>query len=649
MKKILLSVFSILCSSLIFAQPGTIDPTFNIGTGANNSVFYIKEMADGKILVSGAFSNMNGDTRKGIIRLNADGSIDPTFSIAGHGPTNGVLAVAQSANGKLMIGGFFQEYSFPANATVNRIMRLKADGTVDSTFNFGTSFGANNNVETITEISANRYLVGGLFTTINGTTRDFLAAIDSTGALDAGFNSGGTGPNSWVMTSLKLPDGSIILGGEFSQYNGIWRQKLCKINSNGQLDANFNNTGWSGGASGRIEAIAAQSDGKIIVGGPFTTYGSNNDSHGYIVRLNSNGSTIDASFNTGSGFNGRVESIVVQSDGKIVVGGEFTEYNGQTVNRIVRLNADGTLDNTFDTGTAFNSDVKAVAIDSEDRILAGGWFTSYNGTTGVNRITRLIGKPDCDDTFASVSPTICQGQIYVAPDESEYEIGGTYEVTIPNAAGCDSIITINLTVNQPVPTTNISLDEVCGVFISGSGTEYTSVGTFEEYLTAANGCDSVVIVQISAFYQISETVTAAGDSLSSDMANATSFQWYDCATNNPIDGADSRVFYPTAPGNYKVIASVSECDVESECASFGDTGTSIGSLNESMLKIYPNPTKDVLNVKSEVAVSIEILDIRGSKLLSTSENLHHTINVSTLSAGMYLLKAGEQTFKFVKN
>lgn len=644
MKKILLAVFSILCLSIIFAQPGTIDPTFNIGTGSNNTILYIKALADGKILVAGSFNNMNGDTRKGIIRLNADGSVDPTFSTAGQGPNHEVHTVAQSANGKLMIGGFFQQYSFPTNQTVNRIMRLKADGSVDSTFNFGPSYGADNLVKTITEISPNRYFVGGLFTSMNGTTRNYMAAIDSTGALDAGFTPG-TGANSWVMTSLKLPDGSIILGGEFEQYNGNWRRKLCKINTNGQLDANFNNTGFSGGASGQILTIAAQSDGKIIVGGAFSSY--NNINHGYIVRLNSTASAIDATFNTGTGFNGTVSSIVIQSDGKILVGGNFTEYNGQAVKNIARLNTNGTLDNTFDIGTGFNFDVKVVAVDSEERVLAGGWFTSYNGTTGVNRITRLIGKPDCDDTFASVSPTICQGQIYVAPDESEYEIEGTYEVTIPNAAGCDSIITINLTVNLPVET-YIST-EACGSYTTGAGAVYYSPGSYEEYLSAANGCDSTVYYQIMMVYPISETIVVVGDSIRSEMFNATSFQWYDCATNDPIDGATERVFYPTAPGNYKVVASVSWCNVESECVSFGDTGTSISSLNAGNLQVYPNPVKDILHVTADNAVLIEIYDIRGAKVLSISENTVHEVSVSSLSSGMYLLKAGNQTFKFVKN
>jgi hypothetical protein len=251
----------------------------------------------------------------------------------------------------------------------------------------------------------------------------------------------------------------------------------------------------------------------------------------------------------------------------------------------------------------------------------------------------------CSDTFSSIAETACE--IYEAPDGASYTTSGTFTAIIPNEAGCDSIITINLVVNYNVET-YIST-EACGSYTTGAGEIYFSPGNYEEYLIAANGCDSTVYYQIMVVYPISETIVVVGDSIRSEMLNATSFQWYDCATNDPIDGATERVFYPTAPGNYKVVASVSWCNVESECVSFGDTGTSINSLNAGNLQVYPNPVKDMLHVTADNAVSIEIYDIRGAKVLSVSENTVHAVSVSGLSSGMYLLKAGNQTYKFVKN
>ncbi|MEY3470703.1 MAG: hypothetical protein RLZZ223_53, partial [Candidatus Parcubacteria bacterium] len=123
-----------------------------------------------------------------------------------------------------------------------------------------------------------------------------------------------------------------------------------------------------------VYSLALQSDGKILVGGDFTSYqgvGAN-----YIIRLNSDGSR-DTSFNLGTGFNDSIASLALQSDGKILVGGWFSNYNGDTVNRIVRLNSNGSIDSSFNIGTGFNGSVYSLALQSDGKILVGGYFTSY--------------------------------------------------------------------------------------------------------------------------------------------------------------------------------------------------------------------------------------------------------------------------------
>jgi uncharacterized delta-60 repeat protein len=141
-----------------------------------------------------------------------------------------------------------------------------------------------------------------------------------------------------------------------------------------------------------VSSIAIQSDGKIVIGGSFTTF--NGATVNNIVRLNSDG-TRDTAFttNTGTAFNSGVQSIAIQSDGKLVIGGQFTTFNGVTVNRIVRLNSDGTRDATFttNTGTAFNEFVQTIAIQSDGKIVIGGVFTSFNGVTRP-RLARIGGE-----------------------------------------------------------------------------------------------------------------------------------------------------------------------------------------------------------------------------------------------------------------
>jgi len=170
--------------------------------------------------------------------------------------------------------------------------------------------------------------------------------------------------------------------------------RIAQLNANGIPDTAFTtNTGT--GFNDAVHSVAVQANGQIVVGGLFTTL---NDVTGVnrIARLNANGIP-DTTFttNTGTGFNGSVYSIAVQADGKIVVGGGFTTLNDVTgVNRIARLNADGTPDTAFttNTGTGFNNGVFSVAVQADGKIVLGGFFTTLNSVTGVNRIARLGGS-----------------------------------------------------------------------------------------------------------------------------------------------------------------------------------------------------------------------------------------------------------------
>jgi uncharacterized delta-60 repeat protein len=148
------------------------------------------------------------------------------------------------------------------------------------------------------------------------------------------------------------------------------------------------------------ESIKQQTDGKLVIGGYFTTY--KGVSANYIVRLNTDFS-IDDTFDYGTGFNAEVNAVAIQSDGKILVGGNFTQYKGTSRNRLVRLNTDGSLDTTFSIGTGFSATVWGITIQSDGKILVCGAFTAYSGVS-ESRITRLNTNGSVDTTF--VTPTI---------------------------------------------------------------------------------------------------------------------------------------------------------------------------------------------------------------------------------------------------
>ena len=159
------------------------------------------------------------------------------------------------------------------------------------------------------------------------------------------------------------------------------------------------------GANGKVEAIAVQADGKILVGGAFSMLGgggTGTTQRRDIARLNLDGS-LDAAFNPGA--NGTVLALAVQADGKIVVGGSFTSLAGAVRNNLGRLNPDGSLDAAFNpgaSGSIFAGEVDAVAIQPDGKILVGGEFLALGGGTGTtprSRIGRLNADGSVDATF----------------------------------------------------------------------------------------------------------------------------------------------------------------------------------------------------------------------------------------------------------
>jgi len=396
---------------------GSIDNTFNIGTGFNSSISIIEQQLDGKILVGGGFTTYNGTSINRFIRLDSDGSRDNTFSI-GTGFNSNPSTIQIQSDGKILVGGGFTTYN---GTSINNFIGLNSNGSIDTgfvadtsitlpsvvtssflinsnpfftpnaTFSIGTGF--NNTVFFITTQSDGKILVGGSFTTYNGTTSNRIIRLNSDGSIDNTFNIG-TGFNSTVETIQIQPDGKILVGGSFTSYNGTTINRFIRLNSDGSRDDTFS-IGTGFGGNGVVRTIAIQSDGKILFGGDFTSYNGTNINR--IIRLNSDGS-IDNTFSVGNGFDGRPWVIQIQSDGKILVGGGFTFYNGPSSNRIIRLNTDGSRDDTFSIGTGFSSDVETIQIQLDGKILVGGNFTSYNGTTN-NRIIRLNSDGSIDALF----------------------------------------------------------------------------------------------------------------------------------------------------------------------------------------------------------------------------------------------------------
>ena len=379
MKKISLSLFALTAFSFVaLAQPGSLDPTFNSGSGADYSVYTTVLQDDGKILIAGSFDAYNGTPRNKIARLNKDGSLDTGFKPSIMHKLGYVSQIALQADGKILIVGMFLKFKGPSRGNVTR---LNSNGRRDRRFKPGDG--------TIVSASAlalqadGKIIIVGEFTEYNGISRNRVARINANGSLDNGFDPG-TGADQRVITTALQADGKILIGGDLTSYNGTTINRVASLNADGSLDTGFDS---GTGADNRVYTIVVQADGKILIGGEFTAY--NGITRNRIVRINADGS-LDSGFDPGTGADNTVSSIALQADGKIIIGGNFTSYNGTTRNRIARLNADGSLDTGFDPLAGANEYVFTTALQTDGKIIIGGSFTSYNGTP-INHIARIIG------------------------------------------------------------------------------------------------------------------------------------------------------------------------------------------------------------------------------------------------------------------
>lgn len=398
---------------------GTRDNTFNIGTGLGSTANDMVLQADGKIVVVGAFVSYNSTTVGRIVRINTDGTRDSSWP---SGTANGFNATPQAlalqADGKLIIALTSPTSTYRGVAT-NCLCRINSDGTRDTTFN-GVANTGSTTVNSILSLSDNSVLVGGSFIQFNGVSANRIVKLNSDGSTDTSFNTG-TGFNN-IVHYISAVDADILVVGRFTEYNGTARNFITKLNSDGSIKNVFN-SGFNTNAPGYTAELLTGiplANGGFIVGGltrfydgeaidapaivnllmdgtlnpnfqpgiGFSSFGLSNvgvealDVYGsfiyagssttliyqnapyseYLVKITGTGDLVP-SFNLGAGIefsSGGVRCCKIQNDNKILVGGSFDTYDGSSANSIIRLNPNGSRDNTFDIGTGFSDNLARV-------------------------------------------------------------------------------------------------------------------------------------------------------------------------------------------------------------------------------------------------------------------------------------------------
>ncbi|HWB03591.1 MAG TPA: delta-60 repeat domain-containing protein [Verrucomicrobiales bacterium] len=232
-------------------------------------------------------------------------------------------------------------------------------------------------------------LVGGDFTLFNGSGLRKVVRLQADGSLDGSFNPGPNATNSGLDAFAVQTDGRIVFGGILATIDGVTRNHIARVNEDGLLD-----TGFNPNPDVEIRAIILQPDGKMVVTGTFTSIGG--AARNRIVRLNTNG-TADLGFNPNA--NDLVRMPALQPDGKIIIGGPFTSVGGVTRNLIARLNTDGTVDMTFNPNVT-GSAVYCVEVLADGKILLGGMFSAVGGVTRTN-LARLNSGGTLDPAFTA--------------------------------------------------------------------------------------------------------------------------------------------------------------------------------------------------------------------------------------------------------
>lgn len=385
--------------------------------------------ADGKILVGGCYNHDSTDPQHRIVRYNIDGTTDTTFN--GPGGWFGVRAIAVQSDGKIL-------FTIDNNKTAsyNRVIRLDTDGTIDSSFS--TAYYLNQGKFSALAVQDDGgVLVGGNFTQLGGYSLPFLARLKPGGAADGSFlpKMGGV-----VEAIAVQPDGRIVVAGSFKTVAGVARKYIARLNADGSLDASFDP---GAGPNVSIARIALQPDGKIVIGGLFTQVGTTACNH--IARLNADGS-LDTAFVTGAGFDDLlygVEALALQPDGKILAAGNFTAYNGAARTRVARLNPDGSLDALFDAGAHVPMNACGLAVQYDGKILVGlGVPNSVSSLTGG--LVRLNADGSPDATFdPGMGPV--PGGIYGAAVQPDGKILVSRFFTTFNGVARNAIARLNTT------------------------------------------------------------------------------------------------------------------------------------------------------------------------------------------------------------
>lgn len=403
-----LIALSLLCSpasAVRAASLGAVDQSFNPGQGADGTVTTIHLAADGSIYLIGEFLHFDGEGRTNFARLKHDGALDRQFQPQSVGSLSGAPVTTQ-ANGLALLG------------SPSKPLRLLPDGSIDESFHFNRFLYPrfDNAVNAVTMDPFGQVYVAGSFKNVivgpgfpepEKREQRLIARLNGDGIVDGFFKI-----PSWIVgeevhaLAVQPSDGRLLAGGYFktnaSSGNVLIGPSLIRFRADGQVDPSFQS---ALPVIGIVRHLELQHDGRVLFvrdplpSAPFRHFG----------RLNSDG-TLDESFDVQVIPDGSIYAVIVQGDGRVLIAGDFTTVNGLVRNRIARLLSSGQVDPAFDPGPGPNGPVTDLALDFDGKVLIGGTFTEVAGTP-LNRVARLLA--DDNPPAPQLAQPILDGPVFL--------------------------------------------------------------------------------------------------------------------------------------------------------------------------------------------------------------------------------------------
>lgn len=492
---------------------GSLDTTFmtNVGTGFTQQTTGMGVQSDGKIVISGFPSqSYNGTSLSGgVTRLNADGTLDTDFkTTVGTSTPGGLLGIEVLPNDKILLLGSSSFTSFNG-APASRIFMLNADGTPDTAFNenLATDIWVQAG---LSQLNAATYLSDGKIL-INGNSlgRSSLFRLNADGTLDNTFNSGGTGTDLGVWDHKILSNNKIIVVGQFTTYNGVSAPRIMLLDYDGNVDPSFiSGTGIA--VNTPVGVIDVPSGLFVVTHNTPTTY--NSVTLPYYLAINQDGSAPALDFGTGFNAVGSSDPGIINNDGKLMLVGSFTTYNGSTVSTgIIRFNQDFTPPTVSNIHLASNNTNQSYASEGHVVTLS---FTSNDAVTGS---TITLGGQSVTPSCSGTAPTVtCSATLTITSGIPAADGLITFSISVTSAGG------VSATSTTTSDGSSVTIDRIVPVVSISSPANGSTVGTTISSVTGT--CESGLSVSISASGATpsSQTVACTGGTYSSSSLTTTS-------------------------------------------------------------------------------------------------------------------------------